>query len=33
VGECIAGLDALDLGEPARIAFRAGNAQRVFKLN
>jgi predicted TIM-barrel fold metal-dependent hydrolase len=32
-GECIAGLDALDLGEPARTAFLAGNAQRVFKLN
>jgi uncharacterized protein len=32
-GECIAGLDALDLGEPANAAFLAGNAQRVFKLN
>jgi predicted TIM-barrel fold metal-dependent hydrolase len=32
-GECIAGLDALDLGEPAKAAFLAGNAQHVFKLN
>jgi predicted TIM-barrel fold metal-dependent hydrolase len=33
-GECLAGLDALDLGEPAKAtAFLAGNAQRVFKLN
>jgi uncharacterized protein len=32
-GECIAGLDALDLGEPAKAAFLTGNAQRVFKLN
>jgi predicted TIM-barrel fold metal-dependent hydrolase len=32
-GECIAGLDALDLGEAAKAAFLAGNAQRVFKLN
>jgi hypothetical protein len=28
-----AGLDALDLGESAKAAFLAGNAQRVFKLN
>ena len=31
-GECIAGLDALDLGS-AKAAFLASNAQRVFNLN
>ena len=32
-GECIAGLDRLDLGQPALSAFLAGNAQSVFKLS
>ena len=32
-GECVAGLDALDLGDAATAAFLAGNANRVFKLN
>jgi uncharacterized protein len=30
--ECIADLDALDLGETARAAFLAGNARRIFAL-
>jgi predicted TIM-barrel fold metal-dependent hydrolase len=32
-GECVAGLDALDLGDAATAAFLAGNANRVFKLS
>jgi uncharacterized protein len=32
-GECLADLDALNLGESTKAAFLAGNAQRVFKLN
>ena len=32
-GECLSGLDNLNLGEPAKAAFLASNAQRVFKRN
>jgi len=31
-GDCIAGLDALDLGETAKAAFLAKNARSVFKI-
>jgi predicted TIM-barrel fold metal-dependent hydrolase len=32
-GECLTGLDDLNLEEPAKAAFLAGNTQSVFKLN
>ena len=32
-GECLSGLEDLNLGEPAKVAFLASNAQRIFKLN
>jgi predicted TIM-barrel fold metal-dependent hydrolase len=32
-GECIAGLDGLNIGVPAQSAFLADNARRFFKLN
>jgi predicted TIM-barrel fold metal-dependent hydrolase len=31
--DCITGLDTLNLGEPAKASFLAGNAQFVFRLN
>ena len=31
-GECIAGLDRLNIGEAAQSAFLADNARRLFKL-